>query len=254
MINYIFSVNTGRSGSHYLSKVLKELKSVNAFHEPRPNMSGRPMIDFLEGRPQRLQEDMEEKIKTIESSRNEGKCYIETNHTFIKGFGWLIPSYIKQENIGVILLKRDKEEIVRSMLRVDCTPLTYHGLNWIMSPLMKNPINPVPKIDRLKYRFLFFVSRVSRSPKNPVRFSLKKFKMVRDFEKKYLDWYVRETHDQADRFKKEFPKIRFFETTINKLNTIEEFERMFEFFGIEFSPTDSFLEKINKRTNLKLAT
>lgn len=254
MIKYIFSINTGRSGSHYLSKVLQEVSSVSAFHEPKPNMSGRPMINFLEGKPDVLKEMMDEKMEAIHTSEQKNKCYIETNHTFIKGFGWLIPSYLAEEKIGVIVLKREKEQIIQSMLRIDCTPLTYHGLNWIMNPLMKNPINPIPGIDRIKYKVLFFIARLARSQKNPLRFNIQRFKFIRNFEIKYLDWYVKETFDQAEKFKKEFPKIKVYETSIDKLNNVEEFKRMFEFFGIDFIPTKLFTEKINKRTNLKLIT
>jgi hypothetical protein len=247
MVKYIFSINTGRSGSHYLSKVLKEFKNINSFHEPFPIMNGKPMAEFLQGNPLKMREKMEEKINTINSSFDK-KYYIETNHTFIKGFGWLIPSYIAHENIGVILLKRNSEEIIKSLYRINCSPLTYKGFNWIMNPVMKNPINKVSNYDKLKYRILFFISGLSKSKKKS--FS-KRLKVVKKFELKFLEWYVKETYAQANKFKNEFPKIKIYETTVEKLNDVQEFQKMFDFFGLDFLPKESFYEKVNEKTNLK---
>lgn len=253
MIKYVFSINTGRSGSKYLAEILKEVKNFKAVHEPSPVMNGRPMIEYLQGNPLKMEQNIKEKVSSINSRLDDKKCYIETNHTFIKGFGWLVPSHFPHKELGVILLKRDKEEIIKSLYRIKCTPLSFYGLDWIMSPLMKNPINPVSNYDKVKYRLLFFISRLVKSKKNPIRINLDNLKIIRRFELKYLEWYVKETYSQANRFKKKFPEIKIYETTIDKLNDIQEFEKMFDFFEIDFSPQKSFMEKLGKKTNLKRA-
>jgi hypothetical protein len=40
-MRYIFSINTGRAGSQYLSDLLGMAKNVVSFHEPQPQMIDR---------------------------------------------------------------------------------------------------------------------------------------------------------------------------------------------------------------------
>ncbi|TCP28285.1 hypothetical protein EV195_101449 [Tenacibaculum skagerrakense] len=252
MIRYIFCINTGRSGSNYLAGILEEVEGFASFHEPSPIMNDKPMVSFLRGDQSKMEKDIPLKIKTIKDSLADKRCYIETNHCFIKGFGWLLPNHIPQEEIGIIFLKRSKKEIVDSFYRVNCTPLIHNGLIWLINPLMKSPIHKVPFHDKIKYRLFYFYIRVLKSRFNP--FQVKKVNkpnFMKKFEFKYLNWYVDETYSQAERFKKEFPKIKVIETTIDKLNHLSEFEKIFNFFNVPFTPKPTFFEKINKKTNLR---
>ncbi|MBC6410251.1 MAG: hypothetical protein GDA42_07315 [Ekhidna sp.] len=251
MIKYIFSINTGRSGSNYLAEILKEVNDIKSFHEPHPIMNGKPMIECLQGNPLKMEQKIKEKINSINSHLGESKCYFETNHTFIKGFGWLIPIHYPHNELGIILLKRDQKDIIKSLYRVKCRPLSYIGYEWIMNPLMKNPINPVSNYDRFKYRLLFFISKIFESKYNLFRIKIDNLRIIKQFNLKYLDWYVKETYAQASLFKKKFPNIKIYKTTIDKLNDIHEFEKMFDFFELDFSPKASFSEKLNVKTNLK---
>lgn len=256
MIRYIFSISTGRSGSNYLANTLGEVENVHAFHEPHPIMNGEPMIEFLKGNHSILSSMMNEKLINIKAEINKDSIYVETNHTFIKGFGWFVPSFIPHEEIGIIFLKREKCEIVNSYKRINCTPLTIYGLDWLMTPLMINPINPVSLFDKIIYRILFSPShlsllRIFRSKYNIFNSFLKEPEYVKKKELKFLEWYVDETYAQGERFKIEYPKIKIYETTVSNLNNEQEYKNLFSFFGIDFNPKKSFYERIGRKTNLR---
>jgi hypothetical protein len=253
MIKYIFCINTGRSGSNYLAGILNEVEGIASYHEPFPIMNDQPMVSFLRGDASKMKENIPLKLKTIKNALGNQRCYVETNHSFIKGFGWLLPKHIPHEEIGIIYLKRKKEEIVKSFYRVNCTPLIHNGLIWLINPLMKNPVHKVPFYDKIKYRLFYLYIRILKSRFNP--FQVKKVKkpgFMTRFEFKYLNWYVDETYAQGKRFKKEFPKIKIIETNIEKLNDVSEFERIFNHFDVPFSPKPTFFEKLNKKTNLRI--
>lgn len=247
MIQYIFSINTGRSGSQYLADVLSLCEGICAFHEPEPICNGMAMVNFLSGKPALMREIFADKLKFIREHKKENCTYIESNHMFIKGFGWLVPEHLPENEIGVIILKRNPEEIVHSMERINCTPLNHIGRTWIMHPLMKHAVNKVSFWEKQKYRVYFRINKFLRHSvpgrKTPARFQ--------NFNRKYLHWYVDETFAQAERFKKRFPQIKFFEVDINELNSLEKFEEMFKFFGLDFKPSDAALKKIGIKVNLK---
>ncbi len=255
MIKYIFSINTGRSGSHYLSNILAEFESISSFHEPHPIMNGEAMKEYMDSNPVLMSKMIEEKLESISLLHKPNTIYAETNHTFIKGFGWLLPQYIPQENMGVIFLKRDKKAIAKSYKKISCTPMTPSGLAWLINPLKKNPIIPISQYDKLFYLIFmsplhYSLNRFLRSRFNLLRFWTQKLNLFKSKELKFLEWYVEETYALGKEFKIKYPNIKVFETSLDKLNDIEEFERMFHFFGIPFKPKDSFFEKLNKKTNI----
>ncbi|MEK6477315.1 hypothetical protein WJR50_07270 [Catalinimonas sp. 4WD22] len=74
-------------------------------------MNGIPMIEFLIGNEILMKNLIEDKISAINNAKGNFPVYVETNHTFIKGFGWYICSLIPQEEIGVIFIERDKKKL-----------------------------------------------------------------------------------------------------------------------------------------------
>jgi hypothetical protein len=46
---YLFSINTGRSGSEYLARIFKQVEGCCAFHEPKPICNAREMRLYLQG-------------------------------------------------------------------------------------------------------------------------------------------------------------------------------------------------------------
>jgi hypothetical protein len=88
-VDYIFCITTGRSGSDYLSTLFGHVEDCAAFHEPDPQANGRAMRRFSLGDREPMQKVVEQKLAAIRELKGNRSVYVETNHCFIKGFGWL---------------------------------------------------------------------------------------------------------------------------------------------------------------------
>jgi hypothetical protein len=201
-IKYIFSINSGRCGSDYLTELLSKAQNTVSIHEGLPMMNGLPMQKFNDGNDFELRQLMPLKIKQIKNKRkNSHRIYCETNHSFIKGWGYLIPdSYIPQNEIGVIILRRDEEMTAYSLLRSHAVPgISEWARTWYLCP------------------------NSSRNLTMP------------DDHADYFDickWYVRETYCRADEYKVMFPQITYLECSLNDLNCFDFVIDMFKVFGI----------------------
>jgi len=218
-IRYIFSINTGRAGSDYLTELLSKAENTVSFHEPMPVMMGQPMQQFNAGDESALRALMPLKLQEIQKSRSKGdKIYCETNHTFIKGWGYLIPENIAQEEIGVIILRRDIGKIIHSMLRVRDVPgLTNHANAWYPNPGAERNLSPLPP------------------QAGPY---------------KRCEWYIWEVFLRASDFQKRFPQITYWDCDLEQLNDYSFVERMFTQFGL--IPTSELKQAVGKRLNVPL--
>ena len=97
------------------------------------------MRQFSQGYLEPMRKITQEKVEIINGFEQEYNFYVETNHCFIKGFGWFIPHYLPEDEIGVIVLNREPSKIVESPLKIGCSPLKRLGRNWIITPDKKNP-------------------------------------------------------------------------------------------------------------------
>lgn len=216
MVKYIFSINPGRAGSHYLSVLFNFAEGCISFHEPKPSMNKKAMQEFNEGDQRKIRKLMKDKIKRIEKFRKD-KVYVETNHCFIKGFGWIIPEYIDQRDIGVIILKRDYHEITKSLIRIRCIPLTKFGNEWLLSP--------------------YASQNVTTAPDNLVEYELTR-------------WYVEEIYARAKKYMMKFPYINYAEVNLKELNDLDNVKKLFLKFNLVAS---SELESvIGRPTNIKI--
>lgn len=257
-IEYLFSINTGRSGSDYLGSILNHVVGCHALHEPEPIGNGAVMRRYLRGEHGPMRELTQRKVKAIEQQNRDGQVYAETNHCFIKGFGWFLPEYLPQEKIGVIVLKREKAKIAKSLLRVGCSPLVSGGRDWISTPEIASPRVPPPR--RLgSHRVAYQVARVIKFPFRALDFLVYKLcskrlgypKWLTNYELECLEWYVQETYARAEVFKQTYPKIRYVEVSIEDLNSLESVQAMLRQFGLEGEPT--LKDVVGKPTNLKTA-
>jgi hypothetical protein len=89
-IRYLFYINPGRSGSDYLAGLLARARNAVGVHEGVPVMSGRPMRRFNDGDDRELLALMPAKLRAIHRRARPGQVYCETNHSFIKGWGYLL--------------------------------------------------------------------------------------------------------------------------------------------------------------------
>lgn len=230
MIKYIFSINAGRCGSKYLAKLFQHCTDCKSFHEPRPRLNGKPMFEYLKGNTQLMETMIEWKFSSINRERKAGQIYIETNHCFIKGFGWLLASRIPNEEIGIIIIKRPKNEIINSLYNKGTSPISPIGRKWIMTPLMKDAVHKTTLMEKFRYNLFSYFYRIinNKTNKNLPRF-------IKKYEFRLLEWYVKETYAQGEKFKKEHPNVKIFETTLEKLNNIKEIENIINFFGLNIS-------------------
>lgn len=256
-IDYIFSINTGRSGSNYLANILNHISDCGSFHEPKPIGNGQTMIRYSQGNLEPMRKLAEKKVEIIKQLKSEHQVYVETNHCFIKGFGWFIPQYLPEERIGVIILKREKSKIAKSLLRIGCSPLQRFGRDWISTPEMKDPLITPPKLllsPQVTYQYARLMKLMLRGNKELVRKVFKQdFKYPQwliDYELDCLQWYAEEIHEKTKAFQQKYPKIKYYETNIEELNSLESVQQMIAYFGLR--PKSSLMDVVGTPTNLKL--
>lgn len=237
MIKYIFCITTGRSGTDYVSRLFGALEDTASFHEQKPRMHKRMMREYLTGNKKAVQQKMKKKYEIIERSRKN--IYVDTTHVFIKSFGWELPKYIPQENIGVIILKRDIQKIMKSTHRTQSGPLNELGRDWIIGP-HKNAVTK-PPVNRYLYEFYRLILRVywkitkQKGPKHYPDF-------FRRQSLKLIEWYYQETYALGEKFQQKFPDITYVEADLESLNDYEGFEVLINKFR---------LQKLYKKERLK---
>jgi hypothetical protein len=218
-IKYIFCINSGRNGSEYLTKLLSEADNTVSIHEGSPIMNGSPMEKFNNGDSQELETLMPLKMREIlKLSKNGRKIYCESNHSFIKGWGYLLPDkYIPQEEIGVIILRRDIDRTAYSLLRIHNIPSSSEwAKTWLLT------------------------SNAERNLSKPS-----------DHASPYelCQWYAAETYLRAEEYKKMFPRIKYVECDLEQLNNYNFVLEMFSFFGL--SPLNTLQNTVGKVCNSK---
>ena len=216
-IKYIFCINSGRCGSDYLTELLSKAENTVSIHEGVPIMNGFPMEKFNTGDDHELQKLMPLKMREInKKSKNGRKIYCETNHSFIKGWGYLLPdAYVPQEEIGVIILRRDIDKTAYSMLRIHDVPASSERTRtWLLTPNTER--------------------NLSNPPNNASPYDLCK-------------WYIEETYLRAEEYKKIFPRIRYVECDLEQLNNYDFVVEMFATFDL--IPTPFLQDAVGKVFN-----
>jgi hypothetical protein len=205
-IKYIFSINPGRSGSDYLTELLSKTVNAVSMHEGFPIMNGTAMQKFNEGDDSELRKLMPKKLEQIQrKSKNGRKIYCETNHSYIKGWGYLIPDeYIPQEEIGVIILQRNIDRTAYSLLRIHDVPCA-------------------SEFSRTWYLMPGGCRNLSAPSENANPYELCK-------------WYVEEIGLRAQEYKAQFPRITYVECDLEQLNNYDYVIQMFDIFGLKPLP------------------
>lgn len=246
-VEYIFSINTGRSGSDYLSNLFSFATGCRAFHEAAPVCNGTAMRAFQEGNVESMRRLTARKVKAIKALKADAPVYVETNHLFIKSFGWFIPEHIMQKKIGIIVLRRNPEDVVKSFSRIRCTAMTEAGKRWILTPerrrpLVRPPTRLVPA--HLFYKCMRSVQRLQRATGSQTC-----RRWLRAYETRSLRWYIRETDALARAYRERFPGICYYEVDVEDLNDLNKVEQMFDFFGCTSMP--GLAKAVGRPTNLK---
>ncbi len=126
----IFVVTTGRSGTSYLARTLRQIPRISCFHEPQPRFSN--VMRSAQTHPNLARQFWaEQKLPAIEKAPHP--IYIETSHLFCKGFvePLLDLGYLPD----LILLSRSPRSVAKSFYLLDDVPgRTPHALHWLLSP------------------------------------------------------------------------------------------------------------------------
>jgi len=217
-IRYLFCINAGRSGSDYLTELLARAENAVSLHEALPIMNGVQMQRFNEGDEAALRALMPVKLAQIrKKSRGGRKVYCETNHSFIKGWGWLVPEAIPQERIGVVVLRRSAEQVIHSHLRVRNVPgTTRWSRTWVLTPgAARNHLPPPSRDDR--------------------------YSLCR--------WYVDEIERRARAYRERFPDITYLECDLEQLNDRDFVGELFGRFGLV--PSSQLEEAVGRPLNAR---
>jgi hypothetical protein len=168
-------------------------------------MNGIPMQRFNEGDETALRALLPVKLAEIRKKAGGGrKVYCETNHSFIKGWGYLVPEFVRREQIGVIILRRSAEQVIHSHLRVRSVPgTTRWSRTWVLTPGAARDHCPPPD---------------------------------RDDHYAPCRWYVEEVERRAQAYKAQFPDITYLECDLDQLNDLRFVREMFDRFGLLPSP------------------
>lgn len=133
---YIFSINPGRSGSHYLCTLLNCIDSISAHHEPDPNCQRAALFDWMRGKREPMETQWNAKSDFMFDRLQTHSTYAETSNAFVKGFGWVAAQELEQTRLLVIHLTRKRSDVIRSLKRRHFFPAhesktTY----WMGSPI-----------------------------------------------------------------------------------------------------------------------
>jgi len=212
MTDLIFSINTGRCGSHYLATILRHAVGCEAYHEPHPNMQGVPMIEWNTGNPDPLREAFKAKRVKIDAALSKGHIYAETNNAFIKGYGDLVAETYPSRNIGVVVLSRPHAEVVDSLNAVGYYSSYYPPNEWLLRPWHNTAL--------VEYK---------------------------EHHRTEADWYVDEVRARGELFREMYPQIKYYGVTLNQLNDYDQVCEMLEFFNL--TPMDSLKGVVGVATN-----
>lgn len=145
----IFSLNPGRSGSGYLSKILSLADQVSAGHERVPTMFGSVLRQAKrQGLEATYLQRWQTKVRAIEKHLNSRPdvAYAETSHGFLKTFwdvvldrfvfgrsedGTADPTGASQCRVDLIWLRRSVRQVVCSLYRRDWGKI--HD-DWLLEP------------------------------------------------------------------------------------------------------------------------
>lgn len=249
-VDCIFCINTGRSGSHYLSELFHLDERCVSLHEPSPIGNGEAMRDYMFGKTDKMEAVAKERASQIRECIAQGKVYVETNHCFIKGFGWLLPKYIEDLKVGVIVLSRDREKIAQSLYRIGCSTLSYDGRHWLFTPEKDQPLVTPPgkSSAKLAYNTFHIAWKKINGKREPAEYQSPDW--LEAYELEALRWYVDETNALGKHYQTSFPQFSYYDTTIDELNQKDTVKALFEFFGLHLEANSHV---IGKATNLKQA-
>lgn len=255
MIRAIFCINPGRSGSHYLSGLLAEATNCESHHEAEPTGFGDPLYRFQRGDAGAMDAVAHAKVQDIADATARGLVYADTSHAFVKGFGWPLLKRLPPEEVGIVILKRDRAQVTESTAKVRCLPLNDVGRTYILTPGCHRPLAPPPRFAGLPGRAgfalakgLHFAVQKRRGLGTRLGIKVRTEPPLLRYQMAALGWYWDETYALGARFQADFPGCRYFETSLEALNRPETVQDMYQAFELTGDPASA---RIGTATNLR---
>ena len=217
----VFSINSGRSGSKYLSQLLSTGRHVKSFHEAQPKMSGE-FIEMINSKPFELSRERRrvkaEAIAEILRAGRRKEIYAETNHTFIKTFFDVVLEDFR--NVDVIILRRELALVLKSFIELGYfSSLNPVASNWMSSPNAATAALPAIGPDATLDQFDLCIA------------------------------YLLDIEARVERFKLDYPMVRTHDVRLEQLNEITYVAELFHRLGI--TPTAATKKLCGRVTNEK---
>eukprot|EP01094_Clydonella_sp_ATCC50884_P019549 TRINITY_DN3850_c0_g1_i2.p1 TRINITY_DN3850_c0_g1~~TRINITY_DN3850_c0_g1_i2.p1 ORF type:complete len:355 (+),score=137.62 TRINITY_DN3850_c0_g1_i2:512-1576(+) len=166
-----------------------------------------------------MQEMIPKKLEVMQEALEKAgkRVLFDSNHCFIKGFGWELVKHVPHDQIAVLFLRRDPDANAKGLLRIHDVPgLNALARDWYLQPgQVENRTEP--------------------------REGANKLELCR--------WYVDETFVRGEEFRRKYPDILTVDVTLNELNDLATVERVFRDFGLE--PLRTLSEAVGKRQNAR---
>jgi hypothetical protein len=194
---YLFAISAGRGGSHYLADLFGCARGCRAEPKVPPFGNREALVAFNRGDEVPLRAQAEE----ILAGMGQGpwtSCF-NGNHTFIKGFGWIVPELVPADELGVVVLRRTSPGQVASILR--SFPIgTSHGDVWGLEPeAPRNRVPAPPATAGLEAR---------------------------------CAWLLEEVEARTQEWRERFPEVRCLEVVLEDLTDPARVRGLFDAFGL----------------------
>ncbi|NEP78368.1 MAG: hypothetical protein F6K17_01890 [Okeania sp. SIO3C4] len=221
----IFCINSGRSGSNYLSELLGTAEEIISYHEPSPSMTGDYLsminkFDYATSFSKRKFKSSA--IKDILLGIPDGKIYCETNHMFIKTFFDVVAQDFPK--IEVIILRRYLPKVLKSFIELGYFSDKNQAWKfWMSSPNAATAAIPCIDVDLNLDQWDLSIA------------------------------YLIDIEARAKRFQQEYPGISTYEVRLEELNNFARVESLFD--RLKITPTDAtkkmYTQQINQRKETK---
>ncbi len=217
----LFCINSGRSGSQYLSVLLNSSEEINAYHEPEPTMTGKYLnMIYMYPYPNTIGRRRIKSlaIKKILSTYSAEEIYCETSHMFIKTYFDVIMKDF--QNVDVLILRRDLASVLKSFIELGY----FSDKNDIWPHWMHLPdaaTSAIRCIDKVSCLDQFDLSIA----------------------------YLIDIEARTQRFKCEYPHCNYYEVDIEKCNDLDYVNNLFR--DLRITPTNSTREIHDTNINIR---
>lgn len=224
MSRLFFCINPGRSGSHYLQKILECASEVESFGECPPTMcekhlwavNERPYAESYDSRMVKVNK-IEKMLKGLPAGKS---IYSETNHMFIKTFFDVVMDRFG-DDVEVIILRRNLSNTLKSFIELE-----YLGKNHVSYDWMVHPESPSAAIK-----------------------CIKSFKNMDHYDRCIS--YLIDIEARALRFQRDYPNTKVYDVRLEELNDKQLVIGLFERLGI--TPTNQLDAAVGNSINQRNA-